>query len=105
MAVIKFNKNWNRKLDGEYFTTFRLDGAHHRKGQVYDVQLNDTPLGRCICMDKKTLKLEQVNDWIAALDAGTDAKGFKEIVRVMYKNTVPDVNAADFCLLLMKKLK
>ena len=105
MPILKFNKNWNRKLDCENFTTFRLNGDYHRKGQVYDIELNGTAIGRGICLDKKVLKLEQVNDWIAALDAATDAKGFKEIVKVMYKNKVPDVDTADFCLLLIKKLK
>lgn len=105
MPILKFNKNWNRKLDCEYFTTFRLDGSHHRKGQVYDIVLNDKPLGRGICMEKKVLKLEKVNDFIAGLDAGTDAKGFKEIIRVMYSKKVTDINTADFCLLLMKRLK
>ena len=105
MPTLKFNKNWNRKLDCEYFTTFRLNGDYHRKGQVYDIELNGTGIGRGICLDKKILRLVQVNDWIAALDAGTDAKGFKEIVKVMYSKKVDDVEAADFCLLLIKKLK
>ena len=105
MPKLNFNKNWNRKLDCDFFTTFRLDAPHYRKGEVYEITLNDTVIGRGICYDKKVLTLDKVNDWIAALDASTDAKGFREIVRVMYKNKVEDVDKATFCLLLIKRLK
>lgn len=50
----------------------------------------------------KTLQPEQVNDFVAGLDAVTDAEGFRKIIKAMYPKRSPsDV----FVLLLLKKLK
>lgn len=105
MQIIKFNKNWNGKLNGTFFTTFRINYPTHRKGQLYNVELTGTSMGRCICVDKKVLKLSQVNDWIAALDAGTDAAGFRKIVEAMYSKKVADIENQEFCLLLMRYIR
>lgn len=102
MQTIRFNKNWNSKLNGTFFTTFRINYPNHCKGQLYNVELSGTSMGRCVCVDKKVLKLSQVNDWIAALDTGTDADSFRKIIEDIYSEKVADIENQEFCLLLMK---
>ena len=45
MPRITFSKNWNNKLNCEYFTTIRKDTGYHSRflGKEYDIILNGKP--------------------------------------------------------------
>lgn len=105
MDKLNFSKNWNGKLNCDFFTTFRVDSEKYQVGKKFEACLNDKSLGFVELVQKKKLKLEQVNDFVAGLDAGVDAVAFKHIVKTMYKNKLNDIENTDFCLCLFKKIK
>lgn len=102
MQKIEFNKNWNGKLNNECFTTLRINSEKYKRWQIYDIELLGESVGRCICTDKKVLKLSQIDDWIAALDTGADADSFRKIIEDIYSEKVADIENQEFCLLLLK---
>jgi uncharacterized protein YqfB (UPF0267 family) len=56
-------------------------------------------------MGVKTMKLEQVNEFIARLDTGYSLDKFREIITTMYKNKGIDFETADFDLILCVEIK
>jgi hypothetical protein len=102
MKQIAFSYNWNNKLDCRSFTTFRLHAAHYRVGEPYEILLDGHPHSTAICVGLKTLKLEQVNEFIARLDTGYSRAEFIALVQKMYKN-VRNLEERTFCLLLLCK--
>lgn len=104
-SSITFGSNWNNKLDCQAFTTFRLHNPKkHLINSVVDIYLKEVLLYSAKIVDVKTMKLEQVNDFIAHLDTGYSAEDFKKLVRTMYKNIVKDFETQKFDLLLIKRL-
>lgn len=104
MPILEFSKNWNRKLDCDHYTTIRLDNPAYRKNELYTVWLNRQNHHRAVCIDRRTLKLSQVNDWIAILDSGMNKSEFIDLMFSIYAK-IPDLENRDFCLLLMKKTR
>ena len=101
--VLPFSHNWNGKLFCDCFTTFRLNSAKYYVGNEFNVLLNKTQdFGIYEVIEKKTLKINQVNEWIARIDTGYSLKDFREIISKMYSNSL-NVEDANFCLLLLKK--
>lgn len=101
--TLPFSHNWNGKLFCECFTTFRLNSKKYYVGNEFRVLLNKTQdFGIYEVIEKKEIKLSQVNEWIARIDTGYGLQQFREIVTKMYSNTV-NVDNANFCLLLLKK--
>lgn len=41
MEIISFKKNWNNKLNNEYFTSYRLLSSKWKIGNHYQVYLNE----------------------------------------------------------------
>jgi uncharacterized protein YqfB (UPF0267 family) len=99
---INFQTNWNGKLDCKCFTTFRLSGDKYQIGRAYEIQLNGKYLKTARCIDKKTLRLDQVNEWIARIDTGYSLEEFRKVVRTMYKNIVTDFGTQEFVLVLLE---
>jgi CRISPR/Cas system CSM-associated protein Csm2 small subunit len=100
LEVIDFSYNWNNKLNCKAFTTFRLHSNKYGVGRIYEVQLKSETLGTATLQNKKTIKLNQINDYISYLDTGYNVDEMKNIVRKMYKNS--NINCEtqlfDFCL-------
>jgi hypothetical protein len=102
MPVLKFTKNWNRKLDSDHYTAFRRRQKGYRKGEIYEVELKGAFHHRAACIEATYLTLAQVNDFISHLDAGVTAEAFKEIILTMYPDTAPN---EVFILMLLKKIR
>ncbi len=44
---IKFSFNWNNKLENKAFTTIRIHNPNkYKTGNMYEIELNETPKGR-----------------------------------------------------------
>lgn len=99
--TIKFSYNWNNKLENKAFTTIRL---HNDKkyiiGKTYEIELNTKPKGKAILKDKRTLKLNQLNDFISYIDTGYSVEETTQIIKRMYKNIDLANTLFDFCLLV-----
>ena len=82
---LDFSHNWNQKLYATYFTTLRLSGRH-AVGDRVEVYLKKECLGAAVIIDKKEIRLAQINDWMAMLDTGYPAKETRTILETMYRN-------------------
>lgn len=87
MDKLDFSYNWNNKLRNRCFTTLRLrnDGKYY-KGVCFEVSMQGYAWGKAKVVDVKTLKLDQISEWIARLDTGYSARETKDIIKKMYKN-------------------
>lgn len=45
MKVVKFSRNWNSKLGGDYFTTIRKPSSYYKIGDKYQVVVEGQPMG------------------------------------------------------------
>ena len=87
MRNLKFSYNWNRKLDCNAFTTLRLARpGYYAEGQDYYVKLKEQDRGLATLQRIKTLRLAQLNDFIAYLDTGYGLDQTIDIIKKMYKN-------------------
>ncbi|RYC70014.1 ASCH domain-containing protein [Spirosoma sordidisoli] len=103
-TAINFQTNWNGKLDCRCFTTFRLAGGKYQVGKIYDIQLNGKSIKKARCLDKRVLRLDQVNEWIARIDTGYSLEEFRNLVQTMYKNIVRDFTTQEFVLVLLETI-
>ncbi|GAB4493362.1 MAG: hypothetical protein OHK0045_22710 [Raineya sp.] len=102
MQNIDFTYNWNKKLDCDCFTTFRIyNPAKYKIGDTVTVSLKGQIIKECVIIDVKKMKIAQVNTFIANLDTGYSVDEFKKIVHTMYKKT-PNIESIDFALILLK---
>ena len=85
---LEFSENWNGgKLDNKAFTTLRLS-ARFQIGQEVDIYLKKQKKGTAIVIDKKELRLHQINEYIAYLDTGYNAKECQALIKKMYGKDV-----------------
>lgn len=104
--TLNFTTNWNGKLFTDFFTTFRPNFPMYKIGARFDAVLNSTQsFGEVEVIEKKLMKLSDVNEFIARLDTGYDAENFKKLIRTIYKTKFEDIDNLQFCLLLLKKIK
>lgn len=104
--TINFSTNWNGKLFTDCFTTFRPNNQLYAVGKRFDAVLNSTQsFGEVEVIEKKLLKLSEINEWIARIDTGYSLEEFQKLVRTIYKSKFEDVDNIQFCLLLLKKVK
>jgi uncharacterized protein YqfB (UPF0267 family) len=100
---IHFSSNRNNKLSNELsFTDFRPDSAGLCVGKKYRVLLKKKFLFRVTILDKRTMELEQVNEWIARIDSGVSLEEFKKAIHLMYPQKEKEPKMT-FCFLLMLK--
>nr|WP_293837752.1 hypothetical protein [uncultured Arsenicibacter sp.] len=104
IETLDFSHNWNNKLDGQYYTTFRLRSKKFQPGRCLKVTLNKEPHHIAQIVETRYLKLAQVNAWVAGLDTGYSLPEFVQLVKTMYKNIVKDFDTQEFVLVLLKKI-
>lgn len=100
-----FSYNWNGKLNCNSFTTIRLANENkYQTGKFLKVFLNKQLFGFYRIIAIKTIQLAGINDWMALLDTGYNAKQCRQIIRDMYKNK-PNINTetAYFHYILLTK--
>lgn len=98
---IKFSFNWNNKLENKAFTTIRLHNPNkYKTGNVYEIELNETPKGTARLQEIRVLNLWQLNDFICYLDTGYNKEQTLNMLQRMYKNIDPNTAKFDFCLLV-----
>lgn len=101
-----FSYNWNNKLSCTAFTTFRPHNPRkYVAGKLLSILLQGKHLKDVEVKQVKTLKLPQVNEFIARLDTGYNVEQFTEMVKTMYKNKGIDFENADWDLILCVEVK
>ena len=87
---IKFSKNWNRKLDCDYFTTIRLGSILKQKyyranmRQVFDVKIKGQVHSRAILSSMQVTKLGELRHQMIFTDSGMGYIDFCELMRKLY---------------------
>lgn len=103
---LSFSYNWNNKLACTSFTTFRLHNPRkYAVGRKLSIMLQGKNLKDVEIMAVKTMKLNQVNEFIARIDTGYGVTKFQEIVQTMYKNKGIDFETANWDLVLCNEIK
>lgn len=110
MSTLNFDRNYNRKLDCDFFSTIRLwNPAIHYEGRevnIYD-KSGSTPRfkGRGCYVQVSEIKLHQLKPAAAMLDTGCPLQETKTILRTIYRDKVPDVETASFAYIIVQKIK
>lgn len=84
---LEFSFNWNNKLDCKYFTTLRLSGRFE-VGNWVDIWLKHIYKGRGVVVDKRQLKVSQLNQFICGLDTGYSVQETIGILSKMYPEKI-----------------
>jgi|JFJP01.1.fsa_nt_gi hypothetical protein len=102
--VISFSFNWNNKLQNKAFSTIRIHNPKkYQVGNVYKIELKGEAIGTAILQEKRTLKADQLNNFICFLDTGYNRPDTLNILSKMYKiENLPNIYF-DFCLLVYQK--
>ncbi len=108
--TIRFQDNWNKKLCCNYFTTLRLHNpVKYKAGNQHKLLLQEAGIWRDYGMVEvvsvRVVRMHQLNEFICGLDFGASIDDSKDILFKMYREKVPDINKAEFALVLYKKLK
>lgn len=104
MGTIKFSYNWNNKLENKAFTTIRIHNPKkYIQGKAFNIELNETAKGVAILQEKRTIKPDQLNDFICYLDTGYNSRETLQILERMYKNLNIQNTMFDLCLLVYQK--
>ena len=102
MHTLNFSHNWNNKLANMAFTTLRLSNAKYEKGSKWAVRFKGQYRPKLAqILEKKQIKLAEINEYIARLDTGYSKAECQQVLRTMYKNSAVnwDTQKIDFILL------
>ena len=100
---IPFSTDWNRKLQCDAFTTFRIfNPRKYRRGLIYQILLKGNELGRARLVDLLTVRWSEINPTISFIDTGYDEETFRKILQQMYKASIQDFAHSMWNLLILK---
>ena len=102
MQPLRFSSNWNGKLNEEsnYFSTIRLyNPSRYYVGVKFEVFLNKDLACYAEVINIKTLYLHEVNEFIAALDAGLSVIEFIALMNKFYPKADWKTQKLQFILL------
>ena len=104
MLTIKFSTNWNGKLNNKTFTTFRPHNPlHYRKGNLFVVDVNGRAFANAKIVAVETMKLHDITEFQARLDAGFSRREFIGLIRKLYKPKAFLFDRQLFDLILFEK--
>jgi hypothetical protein len=104
MNIINFSYNWNNKLDCKAFTTLRLSDKYNIS-DIVEIHLKNKLLFKAEVIDKKYLKLDKINHFIAYIDTGYNYQECIDILKKMYKNKNINWETQIIYFYLLKKIK
>lgn len=99
--TINFSYNWNGKLNNKAFTTIRIHNPKkYRVGELYNIQIKETPYGTAKLKAITVLKGSQFNEYISHIDTGYNLAEMMNILKRMYPKVNIENTLFDFCLLV-----
>ena len=106
MPSINFEKNYNNKLHCVCFTSLRLHNDYNYSvGLNYTIMLKRKNFGVAKLIEKRVLRLDQLNEFIAHIDAGVPLKELISMIKSFYTKKSIDWNTQQLDLLLFEKIK
>ena len=110
MNKLSFCKNWNNKLDCEYFTTIRLSTSSNREyyfdslNKVFDVRLKDKSYCKASLESMNEYSLHNLcdkNDYLVTLDTGLSVDKFYKLMERFYNRKKEWQEGSTFFLVLL----
>lgn len=101
---LKFSRNWNGKLNTEFFTTVRLASNYWQEGEYYRV-MHEGFCFRGLIIKKTQLLLRDLPEYTCYLDAGMSADRFREMMFQMYSGKVQDWGTQLMDILLIRNIQ
>jgi hypothetical protein len=101
--TIQFSKNWNHKLNNDFFTRIALKNPKkYYPGARLKIHCNEVYIYDAEIVDIKEFLLNEIDPWYCYIDAAMTKAQLCDTYRKMY----PDVNFDEIPLiiLLLKKL-
>lgn len=100
METLRFNYNWNQKLNNTAFTTLRrYNKTKYIIGKEILVKF-DNSLFRCYIWEVRKIHVKDLNNFICFIDTGYSIEETKEILRKMYPKDYHDDMLLHFVLLV-----
>lgn len=107
--IIVFNKNWNKKLDCNSFSTIRLENpTKYKLGEYYIIMLNEGSgkqqknLGPAKLVSISPFLLDKLNDSMAYIDTNLKKEDCISMIKVMYKNHKIDFTTKKLYFLVLQ---
>lgn len=83
-ATIRFSKNWNRKLNGQFFSSFRLPCSKYTPGNTLNVYCQDVYIFDAKVIQSTEVMLKYLTEYDTRLDAGLCRLDFIIMMKRMY---------------------
>jgi len=102
--IISFSKNWNNKLDANYFTTIRVHNPEKYKvGSLFNVQLiKNEKMIKSFFVKVESIKVKKLNeftDYELSVDTGLPGDQAFKLLKSFYPNMDIPNTYFDFILL------
>ena len=110
METIKIQSPHNNKVQNQAFTVIEMADKHkYQVGKVVSVKLNAGGIlrdyGRARIIDIKTIRIHQVNEYIARLESGLSENEYKNEFAGRYQNDGIDWATQPLMFMLLVKEK
>ncbi len=100
-----FSYDWNGKLSNKAFTTLRLSDKFDVGDEIYVSLKNKRLPDKYLVKDRKAIKLESINEFVAYLDMGYSAEECRDVLRKMYSKKNINWETQTIFLYLLVKIK
>lgn len=103
MKKLKFIKNWNNKLNCDFFTTIRY-WDNISVDDVVEVELEGKYIFSAKCLSKKHFHLDALPEMTCYTDFGANKENFIKFINKMYGQKVPNILNEQFTVYLFERL-
>lgn len=103
MRHMRFKKNFNKKLDCDFFTTFRFSNKWKVSDDIIIFVGDDFRFGKIV--DVRPIRLQSLTDWHCYLDSGMDRVQTLELLSNYYTFDVHNENPILYYYLVQGKDK
>jgi hypothetical protein len=103
LATIRFTKNWNNKLNAQYFTTIRKAKDYFKVGHCYRIICPGITPFVVRIHDKTTRTFNKIGDFTLLTDTGMDRPTSYILFNSMYPGF--DVDGELFDVLLLERVQ
>lgn len=103
MRSLNFFKNYNNKLDCEYYTSIRPAAAGYMGGERLEVFKGEKKQHEATVVGIRQFTFDKLNDFITCLDAGVTLPHFKALFKGFYPDF--DFENEAVVMLLLKRLQ
>ncbi len=107
--TIRFNTNWNNKLNCKSFSTIRLSSPNKYKvGKIYNILLVDKSgkasknFGFAKLLSINEFLLENISPAMCLLDTNYEKEAFTQMFKTMYKNFKIDFTKKKLMFLVLQ---